>query len=106
MVRVTGGEAMHSNPFKMILRCMTGPSMQTDVAVSAEGIDTVVTFGVGTDSISIPLRINDDEVGHEAAEMYTVTFEILTLTDLVQPGMPMEAVINITDSDCKYTPQH
>jgi hypothetical protein len=83
---------------------IAGPSTQTDVAVSAEGMNTTVTFEAGTsapNSISIPFGINDDEVGLEAVEMYTVTFEILALTNLVQPGMPMEAIINIIEVDRK-----
>jgi hypothetical protein len=83
---------------------MTGPSVQTDVAVSAEGIDTVVTFEAGTsapDSISIQFGINDDDVGLEPVETYAVTFEILTLSGLVQPGMPADTIVNILDIDRK-----
>jgi hypothetical protein len=82
-----------------------GPSTQTDVVVSAEGINTTVIFQAGTsvsNSISIPFGINDDDVGLEDVETYTVRFEILSSTDLVQPGMPMEAVVSIVDSDRKY----
>jgi hypothetical protein len=80
--------------------------VQPNVAVSAEGIDTIVTFGAGTSapsSISIPFGINDDEVGLEDVETYTVSFEILTSTDLVQPGMPMMTQVNVVDSDRKFT---
>ncbi|ORU95024.1 MAG: hypothetical protein A6F71_10280 [Cycloclasticus sp. symbiont of Poecilosclerida sp. M] len=81
-----------------------GPSEQTDVAVSAEGINTIVTFEAGpgaSDSIFISFGINDDEVGLEAVETYTVVFEILSSTDLVFPGMITETTVNILDTDSK-----
>ena len=83
---------------------ITGPSEQTDVAVSAEGIDIIVIFGAGPDaddSIFIPFGINDDEVGLEAVETYTVVFEILSSTNLVFPGMIIETTVNIEEDDRK-----
>ncbi len=70
--------------------------------ISADPIDVIVTFLDGAsalDNIEITFDITDDEVGLEAVETYRVSFEILTSTDLVRPGIIQTTDIFVMDND-------
>lgn len=80
-----------------------GPSLQTDVAISAPRIEETIIFpGRGTvdvpvNSIPISFTLTDDEIALEAIEMYIARLEIVTGTG-VMLSTP-EATINIVDDD-------
>ena len=83
----------------------SGPSTQTDVEISAEGLnDQEVEFPAGgsrIEFIDITFRINDDDIGLEAIEMYVASFEIISAMGIVEPVAPETTVINILDDDSK-----
>ena len=82
-----------------------GPSNQTDIERSGDGIDIIVEFQAGTsapDSIFINFTLTDDEVALEADETYNVQFEILeTLGEIVEPGILLETQVIVLDPDGK-----
>lgn len=80
---------------------ISGPSDQTDIERSADKIDATIEFQAGAQAPNIALvtfNLTDDEVALEAVETFVVTLEILTLTDIVQPGL-QQTVVNVMDSD-------
>ena len=50
-------------------------------------------------SIDIAFPLTNDEVALEAVERYSVTFEILTSTGQVIPGMIQQTEVNVLDTD-------
>ena len=80
-----------------------GPSNQTDVVVSADGLnDRIVEFSAGDsapNSIPIDFDITDDEIGLEAVERYNASFTIIFSEGIVIPGIPETTTINVLDDD-------
>ena len=80
----------------------SGPSMQTDVVISAAIISERVTFGAGTtadDIITISFSIVDDDVGLEAVETYVADLEIVAADGIVVDHIYNVTKISILDDD-------
>ena len=92
---------------KNLLNNISGPSTQTDVVVSADGLNSlVVEFPAGgADKEFLPINIDimDDTVGLEAVETYTASFDIISSVGNVVNGIPETTVINVLDNDSKFT---
>ena len=78
-----------------------GPSTQTNIRISAAGINTVVTFEAGPsapNSIAIRFNITDDDVVLEPVEHYlaTLTVDMSTGVRVIQPDA---TTVNILDND-------
>ena len=58
---------------EMLVTCSPGPSAQTDIVRSADGISSVITFQPnGPRTIDVEFDITNDDVALEAVETYTV----------------------------------
>ena len=76
-----------------------GPSTQTDVIISADGISETITFPAGpSGSIFATFTITDDDVGLEAVESYVASLELVVPNDGILVDRNT-TVINIEDDD-------
>ncbi len=80
----------------------TGPSTQTDVEVSAEGIDTTIEFVGEEDRITISFDITDDNIALENIESYVVGLMIVGNPQGVGIGMIPMTTVNIVDDDGEH----
>ena len=82
--------------------CNIGPSSQSDVVISADGINEILTFGAGADAPNrsdIVFNITDDDIALEAVERYIALLEVLPGSLGVQVGDPSETSVAILDDD-------
>lgn len=82
--------------------CNIGPSSQSDVVISADGINEILTFGAGADAPNrsdIVFNITDDDIALEAVERYIALLEVLPGSLRVQVGDPSETSVAILDDD-------
>ena len=87
----------------VIYSLSSGPSDQTDIVRSADGLDDLVTFQAGPsapNSQFVEFTLTDDEIGLEAVEMYTASLMFpngpVPFVSIVQPNT---TVINVLDDD-------
>ena len=76
--------------------------------ISGERVDTIITFDAGPGApnvIQVPVTINDDQVGLEAVEMFSVSLALTQPSDAVMVATPNVTVVNIIDDDGRCT-QH
>ena len=76
--------------------------------ISGEPVDTIITFDAGPgapDVIQVPVTINDDQVGLEAVEMFSVSLALTQPSDAVMVVSPDVTVVNIINDDGRCT-QH
>ena len=74
------------------------------MVISGVRADTTATFGAGPDAdsvIDVVVQINDDQVGLEAVEMFSVSLALTQSSDAAEVGQPNVAVISIIDDDGK-----
>ncbi len=79
-----------------------GPSTQTDVEISAAGINSIVEFQGGDDSpdsITVTFDITDDLVALENIESYVVGLTIEGNPEGVAIGMVAMTTVNVLDDD-------
>ena len=72
------------------------------MVISGVRVDTTVTFGAGPAApsvIDVVVQINDDQVGLEAVEMFSVSLALTQPSDAVEVGQPDVTVVNIIDDD-------
>ena len=76
--------------------------------ISGIRVNTIITFEAGPEAksmIQVPVTINDDQVGLEAVETFSVSLFLTHSSDEVEVALPNVTVINIIDNDgrCSYT---
>ena len=80
-----------------------GPSLQQNIVLSADGINTTVVFEAGStsNSTNVFFNISDDEVALEPLESYVTVLTLLQSTTSVRLGSPSLTRVNILDDDSK-----
>ena len=99
---------MNEETVMSIIVCCTdftviGPSLQQNIDLSADGIDTTVIFEAGStsNSTNVLFNISDDEVALEPLESYDTVLTLLQSTTSVRLGNPSLTRVNILDDDSK-----
>ena len=88
--------------YMSIHKCSTGPSLQTDIERSADGIDEVQTFEAGPSAVNLlvfEFALTDDSVGLEAIERYFADLTIVGTPDGVMLGALTRTTVNVLDDD-------
>lgn len=81
----------------------TGPSTQTNIVRSADGISTSITFTVGgPNEITVPFNITDDLVALEPDESYNVSLSATSPVSGVTIGAFPTTQVVVEDDDSEF----
>ena len=81
-----------------LINLPTGPSEQTNIVRSADGIAETQTFPAGASSIFFDFALTDDLVGGEDVETYIASLEIVGAS-VVQLGSRTSTQVFVEDND-------